>query len=108
MEAILRSNRVSGFRKHWSVAGKPDFAWPKVKVALFVDGCFWHGCPRCDRPSKSNLGFWRDKLTANRQRDLRVSRKLRRDGWRVLRVWEWAVGERRTLRRIKRAVGVTG
>lgn len=106
MEAILRSDHVSGFRKHWSVAGKPDFAWPKAKVALFVDGCFWHGCPRCDRPSKSNLGFWRDKVTANRQRDLRVSRKLRRDGWKVLRVWECAVSDARTLRRIRRAVGL--
>jgi len=103
MELILRRNHIAGFRRQWPVAGKPDFAWPKMKVALFVDGCFWHGCPRCKRPSKSNVKFWRAKILANRRRDLRVSRKLRTEGWRVLRVRECSVTEKRTLSRIVRA-----
>ncbi len=104
MEKLLRLRGIHGYRKQWPVAGKPDFAWPKAKVALFVDGCFWHGCPRCNRPSKSNVEFWQTKVIANRRRDIRVSRRLRRDGWKVLRVWECAVEEKRTLSRIRRAV----
>src|SRR5579872_1712431 len=104
MESLLRLGKVRGFRKQWPVAGKPDFAWPKSMVALFVDGCFWHGCPRCDRPSKSNTKFWRSKIVSNRRRDTRVSRKLRNDGWSVLRVWECRISEKRTLPRIVRAV----
>jgi DNA mismatch endonuclease (patch repair protein) len=104
MEALLRQNGIRGFRKQWPVAGKPDFAWPKSKVALFVDGCFWHGCPRCDRPSKSNTTFWKSKIVSNRRRDARVARKLRNDGWSVLRVWECRIAEERTVARIMRAV----
>jgi DNA mismatch endonuclease, patch repair protein len=104
MEALLRNQGISGFRKQFPVAGKPDFAWPKSKVALFVDGCFWHGCPRCDRPSKSNTTFWNTKIALNRRRDARVARKLRNDGWSVLRVWECRITERRTVSRIMRAV----
>ena len=62
MEKLLRLRGIRGYRKQWPVAGKPDFAWPKSRVALFVDGCFWHGCPRCDRPSKSNTSFWKPKI----------------------------------------------
>lgn len=104
VEKLLRLRGIRGYRKQWSIAGKPDFAWPKARVALFVDGCFWHGCPRCDRPSKSNLEFWQPKIVSNRKRDRRVSRKLRIDGWSVLRVWECRISEERTLSRIMRAV----
>lgn len=104
MEKLLRLRGIRGFRKQWPVVGKPDFAWPKSRVALFVDGCFWHGCPRCDRPSKSNTKFWRSKIVSNRRRDARVTRKLRNDGWSVLRVWECRISEERTLSRIMRSV----
>lgn len=105
MEKLLRLRGIRGYRKQWPVAGKPDFAWPNAKVALFVDGCFWHGCPRCDRPSKSNKSFWKPKIASNRRRDRRVSRKLRKAGWSVLRVWECRISEERSLSRIARAVG---
>lgn len=107
MEKLLRLRGIRGYRKQWPIAGKPDFAWPKSRVALFVDGCFWHGCPSCDRPSKSNTSFWKPKIVSNRRRDQRVSRKLRKDGWSVLRVWECRIGEERTISRIKRAVGLS-
>ncbi len=102
MARVLRKAGLRGYRKHWKVQGKPDFAWPDRKIALFVDGCFWHGCPRCNRPSKSNVGFWRRKISANRKRDLRVSRQLRRQGWNVLRVWECTVSSVRTVNRIRK------
>src|SRR6266545_4102303 len=102
MESLLRRNHLSGYRKQWPVLGKPDFVWPKAKVALFIDGCWWHGCPRCKRckrPSKSNAAFWRSKVLANKRRDRRVSRMLRRNAWKVLRVWECTVTAKRTLSR---------
>lgn len=78
---------LRGYRKHWNIDGRPDFAWPGLKIAVFVDGCFWHGC-RCKRLPKSNVDFWRSKIDANRRRDRRVSRRLRRLGWAVVRVKE--------------------
>lgn len=105
MSSLLWSGGVRGYRKHWRVMGTPDFAWPRAKVALFVDGCFWHGCPHCRRYSKSNKSFWNLKVKNNRARDRRVAAKLRRQGWSVVRVWECAVKKPSTLARIKRALG---
>ena len=100
----LREAGLRGYRKQWPVAGKPDFAWPGLKVAVFVDGCFWHGCPRCNRPSKSNVKFWRKKVADNRRRDVRVAQKLRRGGWSVMRIRECKVTSESTLERIRRAI----
>ncbi len=104
LAASLREAGLTGYRRQWPVAGKPDFAWPGLKVAVFVDGCFWHGCPRCDRPSKTNVKFWRRKVEDNRRRDARVTRWLRRRGWSVVRVWECKVRSASAVRRIGRIV----
>jgi len=85
---ILRQNGITGWRRHLPVFGRPDFAFPKARVALFVDGCFWHGCPRCYSPPKTSPGFWRRKVAGNKRRDRKVSRRLRKDGWKVLRIRE--------------------
>jgi len=66
----------------------PDFVFLKSRTAIFVDGCFWHGCPRHATKPKNNRAFWRRKLASNKRRDRLVNRALRRAGWRVLRVWE--------------------
>src|ERR1700722_13455671 len=84
---LLWSAGLRGYRKHWPVPGRPDFAWPGRKVALFVDGCFWHGCP-CKTIPKTNSTFWRIKISKNRERDSRADQELRRLGWIVMRVWE--------------------
>jgi DNA mismatch endonuclease (patch repair protein) len=68
-----------------------------------VDGCFWHGC-RCKYLPRTNTEFWRDKIETNKRRDRRVSRKLRRDGWAVVRVKECAVRKPSTLARIVTAL----
>jgi len=54
---LIRGAGMSGYRKNWHVEGKPDFAWPKRKLAVFVDGCFWHGC-WCKKLPKSNSAYW--------------------------------------------------
>ena len=76
---------------------RPDFVFPKLKLAVFVDGCFWHDCPKHATKPKNNAAFWRKKFAANKSRDRLVTRTLRATGWRVLRLWEhslrWATKE---------------
>ncbi len=70
------------------VPGSPDFLFPERRVAIFLDGCFWHGCQRCRSIPESNRVFWEAKIRANRQRDRKVCRILKAQGWRVVRIWE--------------------
>ncbi|SRR6266536_4294207 len=88
MAKLLRGSKVTGWRRHSSVFGKPDFVFHKARVALFVDRCFWHGCPYCYHAPKSSAAFWRAKIQQNMRRDLKVSLHLRRRGWKVIRVRE--------------------
>jgi DNA mismatch endonuclease (patch repair protein) len=67
---------------------RADLVFPRVKVAVFVDGCFWHGCPRHGSWPKANSDWWRAKIEANRTRDAAIATTLRAAGWTVLRVWE--------------------
>jgi DNA mismatch endonuclease (patch repair protein) len=85
---LLRRNRITGWRRHQPVFGKPDFVFQQARLAVFVDGCFWHGCPRHATKPKTNAAFWRRKLAMNKDRDRLVSRILRAYGWQVLRIWE--------------------
>jgi DNA mismatch endonuclease (patch repair protein) len=108
LAALFRKNHVTGWRRNFEMFGKPDFVFPKERVAVFVDGCFWHGCPSHGRMPKSNKKFWREKITRNMRRDRKVSRTLRSRGWHVVRVWEHALAkksENTTLRRIERMLG---
>lgn len=94
MLTILREARITGWRRHLPIPGRPDFAFPKERLALFVDGCFWHGCPLCARRApRNNASFWSDKINANKRRDRHVNRELRAQGWRVLRVWEHCLAD---------------
>lgn len=67
---------------------RPDVVFPRARVAVFVDGCFWHGCPEHCRPARVNAGFWQTKMSTNAERDRRVNTALAADGWTVIRVWE--------------------
>lgn len=88
LASLLRKNKISGWRRHFDVLGTPDFAWPKEKLAVFIDGCFWHGhnCKKiCIR---TNSAYWYDKIRKNRNRDRRVANELKRSRWKVVRIWE--------------------
>lgn len=85
---ILRKYHISGWRRNQALLGKPDFVFSKQKIALFVDGCFWHGCPQHSNMPKNNRSFWKSKLEGNKKRDRFVSRDLRKAGWKVVRIWE--------------------
>ncbi|MGA2557276.1 MAG: very short patch repair endonuclease [Verrucomicrobiota bacterium] len=99
---LLRRHAITGWRRHWVIrksgrrrfAVRPDFVFRKSRTAVFVDGCFWHGCPRHATRPKNNRAFWRRKLAANKKRDRLVTRTLRKAGWRVVRIWECALRRR--------------
>ena len=86
--ALLRANRINGWRRGMTITGRPDFVWKRERVAVFVDGCFWHGCPKHARIPKSSREFWDAKRKRNKSRDLKVNRILRRQGWCIVRIWE--------------------
>jgi DNA mismatch endonuclease, patch repair protein len=89
LRAALARAGVSGWKLHpRGVQGNPDFYFPNLPLAIFVDGCFWHGCPRCSHGLRINSSFWKAKLTRNRERDRQTNAKLVRIGIRVLRLWE--------------------
>jgi len=70
------------------VPGSPDLIFPRARLAVFVDGCFWHGCPQHYTNPDDNREFWHRKLETNRARDRAVDAKLSAEGWHVLRIWE--------------------
>jgi DNA mismatch endonuclease (patch repair protein) len=74
-----------------NIYGKPDFADKKHKIAVFIDGCFWHMCPEHFNKPKNNREFWIKKITANVSRDKIVNKRLQSEGWRVMRVWEHSI-----------------
>jgi len=88
MVSLLRQYGITGWRRHVRLFGNPDFVFARERLVLFVDGCFWHGCPLHGSVPVSNRTFWDAKLARNRARDREVNRTLRTRGWRILRVWQ--------------------
>lgn len=90
LRRLLRQAGYPGYRLHWKgVPGRPDIAYPGRKVAIFVNGCFWHRCPHCNPATpKSHTDYWDRKFELNRERDERKIRELTAAGWRVITVWE--------------------
>jgi DNA mismatch endonuclease, patch repair protein len=85
---LLRRHKIRGWRRHSKLPGTPDFIFPSEGVAIFVDGCFWHSCPKHATFPAVRAKFWLRKLEENKARDRRVNRVLRQTGWCVLRVWQ--------------------
>lgn len=104
MIALLRALKITGWRRKAKIFGKPDFIFPKERLAVFVDGCFWHRHPNCkfSYTPKSRLDFWLPKFSQNVARDRLVTRTLRLTGWCVLRIWECDLTPKRRNRVLKR------
>src|SRR5438445_4703761 len=88
LAAVFRAGGITGWRRHQALPGRPDFVFRRERLVVFVDGCFWHGCPRHGRKPDSNRDYWLPKLMRNRARDRAVGCELRRRGWTVVRIWE--------------------
>lgn len=89
LRRALHAAGIRGWRCHPAVTGKPDLAWVGKKVAVFVDGAFWHGHPDYYRGQSGP--FWDEKIARNRARDLRVNNELGQAGWTVVRIWDFEV-----------------
>ena len=90
LRKALWASGIKGYRLHWkNVPGRPDIAFPGKKIAIFVNGCFWHRCPYCN-PSmpKSNLAFWEEKFKKNVGRDRIKIKSLKKLGWKTVVIWE--------------------
>jgi DNA mismatch endonuclease (patch repair protein) len=113
--AVFREQRITGWRRQVAMSVKastvkevkkvrvrPDFVFRRERVAVFVDGCFWHGCAEHYRRPKGNRKFWDAKITRNMERDAAVTKALRKAGWRVLRLWEHELAKKREKRLLAR------
>ncbi len=91
LRRFLWSKGVRGYRIHKKLPGKPDLYFGPEKVAVFIDGCFWHKCPECYRAPKTNKRFWTAKIKRNIARDIQVDVSLREMGIKSIRFWEHEV-----------------
>ena len=103
---LLRTSRIGGWRRKVPLPGRPDLVFPKERVVVFLDGCFWHGCPNCSLRSKSNVAYWRPKILGNAARDHRNTATLRKAGWKVVRIWEHSIRQapKQSLLRLQRTL----
>jgi DNA mismatch endonuclease (patch repair protein) len=85
---IFKTNKFSGWRRNYNLFGHPDFVFPKHKIALFADGCFWHGHGCRNITPSDNAEYWQNKIKRNMLRDKSVTKTLRNQGWKVVRIWE--------------------
>lgn len=91
LRRALYANGLRGWRCDYRKApGRPDIAWPRRKVAIFVDGAFWHGHPSRHKPGRSGR-YWDEKIAGNVARDNRVTQALEEAGWVVLRIWDFEI-----------------
>ena len=100
---LFRENGIKGWRRNYPLFGKPDFVFPKERIAVFVDGEFWHGHPTRGQIPKTNTDFWIEKIERNKQRDRLVNRTLKENKWIVVRIWQHQLKDSQWLCKMKRA-----
>ncbi len=85
---VFKERGIKGWRRNYKIVGKPDFVFPKFRIAVFVDGCFWHGHNCRNTKPSSNTEYWQKKIQRNIVRDGEVTKQLTQKGWQVIRIWE--------------------
>ena len=85
---LFKDHGITGWKRNYPVKGKPDFVFLSQRVAIFVDGCFWHGCKDHCRIPLSNQGYWIAKIDRNKERDIETTANFRERNWKVIRIWE--------------------
>lgn len=91
LRRLLFERGIWGYIVHYNLPGKPDIVFEKKKIAIFVDGCYWHKCPVCFIEPETRKEFWMKKIEGNVKRDKKVDKKLKEEGWKILRFWEHEV-----------------
>ena len=95
--AFFKANNIKGWRRNYKIFGKPDFTFPHIKTAIFVDGCFWHGHDCRNTRPKDNADHWTKKRERNIVRDKTVTQTLQNKGWTVIRLWECELKDEKLL-----------
>lgn len=90
---LLWSRGLRGYWLNSNITGKPDIYFSRSNMVIFIDGCFWHKCPKCFVKPKSNLKYWNNKIKRNVKRDKEVNSLLQKSGIRVIRIWEHEIFE---------------
>ncbi len=85
---LFKQNAITGWQRHYPIFGKPDFVFKNKKIAIFIDGCFWHGHNCRNTKPKDNAEYWRKKIIKNKERDWTVTKTLAEKKWKVVRLWE--------------------
>lgn len=98
--SIIKEKNIIGWRRNYPLIGKPDFVFPKQRIAIFIDGCFWHKCPKHCRMPSSNKEYWNQKIEKNRVRDIKTTKLLKEKGWFVIRIWEHEIKQRKINRKL--------
>ncbi|MDP1620849.1 MAG: very short patch repair endonuclease [Bacteroidales bacterium] len=86
--SFFKENNINGWRRSFKLFGKPDIVFPSFRIAIFTDGCFWHGHDCRNTKPKTNESYWKAKIEKNKTRDQSVSKVLQEKGWEVIRIWE--------------------
>ncbi len=94
---FFKENRIKGWRRNYKLFGKPDFVFPKQRLAIFLDGCFWHGHNCRNTKPKDNAEYWQTKIARNQQRDKNVTETLTNNNWTVIRIWECELKDKNKL-----------
>lgn len=98
---IFKKNKITGWRRNYKLFGKPDFVFPDVKIALFADGCFWHGHNCRNTTPSQNSEFWENKIRRNKERDKLVTEELKKKGWNIIRIWECEISTKIIHKKLK-------
>ena len=98
--SIIKEKNIIGWRRNYPLIGKPDFVFPRQRIAVFIDGCFWHKCPKHCRMPSSNKEYWSQKIEKNRIRDRKTKKILKEKGWFVIRIWEHEIKQEKINRKL--------
>jgi len=101
---LFKENHIIGWRRNYKIYGNPDFVFFKYKIAVFVDGCFWHGHDCRNTKPKDNADYWKNKIEKNKNRDLIVNNYLRKKCWTVYRIWECEIKNKKLPDKLKKMI----
>ena len=88
LRKMLFAAGIRGYRIHYNLPGKPDIVFVRKKIVVFIDGCFWHKCPADFQAPETRKDFWMKKIQSNIDRDKKINKQLKHEGWTIIRIWE--------------------
>jgi DNA mismatch endonuclease (patch repair protein) len=103
---IKTTMRALGFKYQPKLYGRPDFASKKLKTVIFIDGCFWHKCPKHFKSAKSNRHYWTQKINNNVKRDKTINKYYKGLGWNIIRIWEHEIKSGAFKKKLRGKIGI--